>query len=317
MKPEHVTIGIDLGTTNTCVAVVEDGRPTIIADSAGNKTTPSMVALSGDNQRLVGYLAKRQSVVNAANTVYASKRILGQKWDRNIRMAMEQNIPYKLVKAKDQSIHVLAGGREYSPSEVGSMILSEMKLIAEQHVGHAVKNAVITVPAYFNDAQRQATKMAGRMAGLDVLRILNEPTAAALAYGFEQKDNRRKKKLAVYDLGGGTFDISILEYSNGIYEVISTAGDTFLGGEDFDKRVVEWMVEEFYGRYTDEIFNNPMTIQRLKEAAEKARWDLSEAHRTEIHLPFLFSSPDGQTHHLKKTLTRAKVAERERRRATA
>lgn len=304
MSQEDTIVGIDLGTTNTCVAIVESGRPKVIPNRDGRPTTPSIVAFTPKGRRLVGQLAKRQAVVNAENTVFASKRLIGRRWQAKEREQLQQYLPYRLVEGAHDDIRIECHGEAYSPAEIGSIILAEMKSISEDYLGHPIQYAVITVPAYFNDAQRQATKDAGRMAGLEVLRIINEPTAAALAYGLSHSDQRR---IAVYDLGGGTFDISILEIQQGVFEVLSTAGDTFLGGEDFDQRVIEWLVFGFAKDHKIDLRQDVMTFQRLKEAAEKARIELSSKPETEISLPFLFTDAQGETYHLQKILTREKL----------
>lgn len=299
-------IGIDLGTTNSCVAIVEQGRPRVLANSAGYATMPSIVAMTNKGERLVGHLAKRQAIVNATHTVYASKRLIGQRWDSPIVKRMQTVVPYKIISGPHNDARIEIYGHAYSAAEIGSVILAELRELAEEQLDETIKYAVITVPAYFNDAQRQATKDAGRMAGLEVLRILNEPTAAALAYGHGRQDED-EKCIAVYDLGGGTFDISILELKDGVFEVISTAGDTFLGGEDFDQRVIEWLIFGFAKANKLDLRREPMTMQRLKEAAEKARWDLSTIQETEVNLPFLITDNAGKTHNLQQTLTREKL----------
>lgn len=304
MGQEDTIVGIDLGTTNSCVSIVEAGRPRVLANRSGYATTPSIVAFTPKGRRLVGQLAKRQAVVNSENTIFSAKRLIGRRWDSIEREQLQQMLPYQLTEGAHDDIRILAQDQAYSPAEISSIILSEMKRLAEEHLSHPIQYAVITVPAYFNDAQRQATKDAGRMAGLEVLRIINEPTAAALAYGLGKSE---QKRIAVYDLGGGTFDISILEIQEGLFEVISTAGDTFLGGEDFDHRVIEWLVFGFAKDHKIDLRQDVMTLQRLKEAAEKARCDLSVSSETEINLPFLFTDPQGKTYNLQKTLTREKL----------
>jgi molecular chaperone DnaK len=298
-------IGIDLGTTNSCVAIVENGTPVVIPNRGGYKTTPSMVALTESGKRLVGHIAKRQAITNAEHTVYAAKRLIGRKWQSPpVKQAME-SCSYKLVEGPHDDVRIELRGQGYSIPEISAYVLQEMKLIAEEHLGGPVEKAVVTVPAYFNDGQRQATKDAGRIAGLDVIRIINEPTAAALAYGFGKNLER---KVAVYDLGGGTFDISILELGNGVFEVISTAGDTFLGGEDFDKRIIDWLVFGFAKEHHIDLRRDKMALQRLKDVAEKAKCELSSAKEAEINLPFIISK-DGEALHLQRTLTREKLEE--------
>jgi molecular chaperone DnaK len=298
-------IGIDLGTTNSCVAVVDNGTPTVIPNRGGYKTTPSMIAISENGKRLVGHIAKRQAITNSEHTVYAAKRLIGRKWNSPpVRQAIE-SCSYSIVEGPHDDVRVSLRGQPISIPEISAYILQEMKLIAEEHLGHAVEKAVVTVPAYFNDGQRQATKDAGRIAGLDVIRIINEPTAAALAYGFGKSIER---KVAVFDLGGGTFDISILEIGNGVFEVISTAGDTFLGGEDFDKRIIDWLVFGFAKEHKIDLRRDKMALQRLKDVAEKVKCELSSAQEAEINLPFIISQ-GGQALHLTRTLSRAKLEE--------
>jgi molecular chaperone DnaK len=298
-------IGIDLGTTNSCVAVVENGTPVVIPNRGGYKTTPSMVAITETGKRLVGHIAKRQAITNSEHTVYAAKRLIGRKWDSEpVKQALE-SASFKLVEGPHDDVRIQLRGQGYSIPEISAYVLQEMKVIAEEHFGGPVEKAVVTVPAYFNDGQRQATKDAGRIAGLDVIRIINEPTAAALAYGFGKNLER---KVAVYDLGGGTFDISILELGNGVFEVISTAGDTFLGGEDFDKRIIDWLVFGFAKEHHLDLRKDKMALQRLKDVAEKAKCELSTAKEAEINLPFIISK-DGEALHLQRTLTREKLEE--------
>ena len=299
-------VGIDLGTTNTCVAIVEDGVPTVIPNKGGYKTTPSMVALSESGKRLVGHIAKRQGVTNAMNTVYAAKRLIGRRWDSPAARAVLQSAPFSIVEGPHGDVRIKLRDQAYSVPEVSAFILQEMKLIAEQYLGGTVERAVITVPAYFNDNQRQATKDAGRIAGLDVIRIINEPTAAALAYGFGKDLERR---VAVYDLGGGTFDISVLDIGKGVFEVVSTAGDTFMGGEDFDLRVMDRLTQAFEEKTGVHVGDDRMAMQRIKDAAEKGRCELSVARETLIDLPFLYTTPSGQTFHMQETLTRDEVEE--------
>jgi len=298
-------IGIDLGTTNSCVAIVEEGVPTVIPNRGGYKTTPSMVAITEAGKRLVGHIAKRQAITNAENTVYAAKRLIGRKWNSPpVRQAME-SVGYEIAEGPHDDVRIVLRGQTYSIPEISAYVLQEMKLVAEEHLGGTVEKAVVTVPAYFNDGQRQATKDAGRIAGLDVIRIINEPTAAALAYGFGKNIER---KVAVFDLGGGTFDISILEIGNGVFEVISTAGDTFLGGEDFDKRIIDWLVFGFAKEHKIDLRRDKMALQRLKDVAEKAKCELSGAKEAEINLPFIISQ-GGEALHLQRTLTREKLEE--------
>jgi len=293
-------IGIDLGTTNSVVAVVEGNEPTVITSSEGSRTTPSVVAIDNNGERLVGASAKRQAVTNPMNTVFSIKRFMGRRFDE---VSQEiKNFPYQVKSDGNGEPVVAMGGKEYAPAQISSMVLAKMKKTAEEYLGHAVKEAVITVPAYFNDRQRQATKDAGKIAGLEVKRIINEPTAAALAYGMDKK---KTGKIAVYDLGGGTFDISILELQEGVFEVLSTNGDTHLGGDDFDKRVIDWLVDEFKKSDGIDLSKDPMALQRLKEAAEKAKMELSSTMQTTINLPFVTADSAGPKH-LNLTLTRAK-----------
>jgi molecular chaperone DnaK len=293
-------IGIDLGTTNSVVAVMEGGEPTVITNSEGGRTTPSVVAFTKDGNRLVGQVAKRQAVTNPENTVYSIKRFMGRRFDE-VSEEIKQ-VPYKVKAAGNRDVRVEAGGKEYSPPEISAMILQKMKQSAEDYLGQKVEKAVITVPAYFNDAQRQATKDAGRVAGLEVMRIVNEPTAAALAYGLDKK---KDETIAVFDFGGGTFDISILEVGEGVVEVKSTNGDTHLGGDDIDERLMEWITEEFKKDQGIDLSNDKMALQRLKEAAEKAKIELSTAMETEINLPFITADQSGPKHLVMK-LTRAR-----------
>jgi molecular chaperone DnaK len=296
-------IGIDLGTTNSCVAVVQGGVPTVVANRGGYKTTPSMVAMTETGKRLVGHLAKRQAITNAENTVYAAKRLIGRKWNSPQVKQVLQSASYRVVEGPHGDVRIQLRDKVCSVPEISAMVLAEMKSIAEEYLGGEVTKAVITVPAYFNDNQRQATKDAGAIAGLDVIRIINEPTGAALAYGFGKKMD---KLVAVYDLGGGTFDISILEIgSAGVFKVISTAGDTFLGGEDFDARVIDWLVEGFTAEHGIDLRKDRMALQRLKDAAEKAKIELSGVREAEINLPFIISSGRNEALHLQRVLTRA------------
>jgi molecular chaperone DnaK len=298
-------IGIDLGTTNSCVAVMEGGKPKVIENAEGARTTPSVVAFTKDGERLIGQPAKRQAVTNPDNTVFAVKRLIGRRFDDPITKKDTELVPYKIVKGPNGDAWVHAGGKDYSPSQISAFILQKMKETAEAYLGETVTQAVITVPAYFNDAQRQATKDAGQIAGLEVLRIINEPTAAALAYGLEKQDG---KTIAVYDLGGGTFDISILEIGDGVFEVKSTNGDTFLGGEDFDAKIVDYLADKFKAKEGIDLRGDRLALQRLKEAAEKAKIELSSAASTEINQPFITARMEGgQTTplHLVETITRA------------
>ncbi|MBZ9661558.1 molecular chaperone DnaK [Mesorhizobium sp. ESP-6-4] len=295
-------IGIDLGTTNSCIAIMDGKDPKVIENAEGARTTPSIVAISSDGERLVGQPAKRQAVTNPENTIFAVKRLIGRRYDDPVTEKDKKLVPYKIVKGDNGDAWVEAGGKKQSPSQISAMILQKMKETAEAYLGEKVEKAVITVPAYFNDAQRQATKDAGRIAGLEVLRIINEPTAAALAYGLEKKDG---KTIAVYDLGGGTFDISVLEIGDGVFEVKSTNGDTFLGGEDFDMRLVEYLAAEFKKEQGIDLKADKLALQRLKEAAEKAKIELSSTTQTEINLPFITADASGPKH-LTMKLTRAK-----------
>src|SRR5215467_1079137 len=298
-------IGIDLGTTNSCVAVMEGKAARVIENSEGRNTTPSIVAFTDDGERLVGQPAKRQAVTNPERTFFAVKRLIGRRYDDPMVEKDKKLVPYKIVKASNGDAWVEANGKGYSPAQISAMILQKMKETAESYLGEKVEKAVITVPAYFNDAQRQATKDAGRIAGLEVLRIINEPTAAALAYGLDKKDG---KTIAVYDLGGGTFDISVLEIGDGVFEVKSTNGDTFLGGEDFDMRLVEYLASEFKKENGIDLRNDKLALQRLKEASEKAKIELSSSQQTEINLPFISMNPQTQSPlHLTLKLTRAKL----------
>lgn len=293
-------IGIDLGTTNSCVAVLEGGDPVVIPNAEGGRTTPSIVAFTKDNERLVGSPAKRQAITNSENTVFSIKRFMGRR--HHEVQAEEKLVPYKVVSDNSDEVKVKIGDSLYAPPEISAMILQNLKKTAEDYLGSEVKQAVITVPAYFNDSQRQATKDAGRIAGLEVLRIINEPTAASLAYGLEKKEN---KKIAVYDLGGGTFDVSILELGDGVFEVRSTNGDTHLGGDDFDQRIIDWLADEFKKSNGIDLRQDRMALQRLKEAAEKAKIELSSTMQTNINLPFITADQNGPRH-LDLTLSRAK-----------
>ena len=295
-------IGIDLGTTNSCVAVMDGKNPKVIENAEGARTTPSMVAFTDDGERLVGQPAKRQAVTNPTDTMFAVKRLIGRRYDDPTAQKDKELVPYKIVKGDNGDAWVEADGEKYSPSQISAMILQKMKETAEGYLGEKVEKAVITVPAYFNDAQRQATKDAGKIAGLEVLRIINEPTAAALAYGLDKTDG---KTIAVYDLGGGTFDVSILEIGDGVFEVKSTNGDTFLGGEDFDLRLVDYFASEFKKDQGIDLKSDKLALQRLKEAAEKAKIELSSASQTEINLPFITADQSGPKH-LTMKLSRSK-----------
>ncbi|MEN8190396.1 MAG: molecular chaperone DnaK [Thermodesulfobacteriota bacterium] len=297
------TIGIDLGTTNSCVAVMEGGDPTVIANAEGNRTTPSVVAFTDNEERLVGQVAKRQAVTNPERTLYAIKRLIGRKFtDAEVTKSHEIS-PYKIVEGKGGAAAVEVEGKAYTPAEISAMVLAKMKKTAEEYLGEEVTDAVVTVPAYFNDAQRQATKDAGKVAGLNVQRIINEPTAASLAYGLDKKG---EEKIAVFDLGGGTFDVSILEIGDGVFEVKSTNGDTFLGGEDFDMRIVNWLADEFKREQGIDLRSDKMALQRLKEEGEKAKMELSTTMETEINLPFITADASGPKH-LNIKMSRAKL----------
>ena len=298
-------IGIDLGTTNSCIAVMDGGKPKVIENSEGARTTPSIVAFTKDGERLIGQPAKRQAVTNPDNTVFAVKRLIGRRFDDPMTKKDMELVPYAIAKGKNGDAWVAAGGEDYSPSQISAFILQKMKETAESYLGESVTQAVITVPAYFNDAQRQATKDAGQIAGLEVLRIINEPTAAALAYGLDKQDG---KTIAVYDLGGGTFDVSVLEIGDGVFEVKSTNGDTFLGGEDFDSKLVEWLADRFKAKENMDLRSDKLALQRLKEAAEKAKIELSSTATTEVNLPFITARMEGGSTtplHLVETVTRA------------
>ena len=294
-------IGIDLGTTNSCVAVLEGGEPVVVPNSEGGRTTPSVVAFTKSGERLVGTVAKRQAITNPENTVFSIKRFVGRK---HAEVGSEiKLVPYKVSAAPNGDCQVVAGGKTYRPPEISAMILQKMKQSAEDYLGQKVTQAVVTIPAYFNDSQRQATKDAGKIAGLDVLRIINEPTAASLAYGLDKKEDER---IAVYDLGGGTFDISILHLGEGVFEVLSTSGDTHLGGDDFDQRIIDWLADEFKKEQGIDLRKDRMALQRLKEAAEKAKCELSSSQTTDINLPFVTADASGPKH-LNITLTRSKL----------
>jgi molecular chaperone DnaK len=296
-------IGIDLGTTNSCVAILEERGPVVIPNRGGYKTTPSMVAVTQAGKRLVGHIAKRQAITNAENTVFAAKRLIGRKWSSKQAESARLTSSYKIVEGPHDDVRINLRGTLFSVPEISSMILQEMKIIADDHLGSPVQKAVITVPAYFNDNQRQATKDAGSIAGLDVIRIINEPTAAALAFGYGKKLDQT---VAVYDLGGGTFDVSILEIGgNGIFKVIATTGDTFLGGEDFDARVLDWLVDGFTQAHNVDLRQDRMALQRLKDAAEKAKCELSLTADAEINLPFIISTGRNEALHLQRTLSRS------------
>src|ERR1700683_2575920 len=295
-------IGIDLGTTNSCVAVMEGGEPKVIANEEGGRTTPSVVGFTKTGERLVGQVAKRQAITNPENTVFSIKRFMGRRFDEvteEIKM-----VPYKVVKSGD-NVAVLAQGKEYTPPQISALILQKLKKAAEDYLGETVDSAVITVPAYFNDDQRQATKDAGQIAGLEVKRIINEPTAAALAYGLDKESDQT---ILVFDLGGGTFDVSVLEIGDGVFEVKATAGDNHLGGDNFDKAIVDWLVSEFKKSQGIDLSADPMGLQRLHEAAEKAKIELSTTQETQINLPFITADASGPKH-LDTRLTRAKLAE--------
>jgi molecular chaperone DnaK len=296
-------IGIDLGTTNSCVAIMSGGDPVVIANAEGSRTTPSVVAITDKTERLVGQIAKRQAITNPENTIFSVKRLMGRKFkSREVQEAVKR-LPYKVVEADNGDAHVELRGKRYSPPEISAMILQKMRQTAEDYLGEKVTEAVVTVPAYFDDSQRQATKDAGQIAGLNVLRIINEPTAASLAYGLDKKKDER---IAVYDLGGGTFDISVLEIGEGVFEVKSTNGDTYLGGDDFDLRVMDWLVDEFRKDQGIDLRKDRMALQRLKESAERAKIELSSSQETEINLPFITADAGGPKHMITK-LTRAKL----------
>ena len=296
-------LGIDLGTTNSCMAVMEGGEPTVIPNAEGGRTTPSVVAFTKDGERLVGSSAKRQAVTNPLNTIFSIKRFIGRKYDE-VKSEIDL-VPYKIIKAANGDAHVQVGEKVYSPPEISAMILQKLKTDAEAYLGENVTQAVITVPAYFNDSQRQATKDAGKIAGLEVLRIINEPTAASLAYGLEKKS---EEKIAIYDLGGGTFDVSILDIGDGVFEVAATSGDGHLGGDDFDQKIISWLINNFKNDQGIDLSSDPMVLQRLKEAAEKAKCELSSSQQTEINLPFITADATGPKH-LNTSLSRAKLEE--------
>src|SRR3989339_1688357 len=298
-------LGIDLGTTNSAMAIVSGGKPEIIENKEGNRTTPSMIAINKGGERLVGLLAKRQAVTNHENTLFSIKRLIGRKFDDKDVQEDIKLMPFKISKAANGGINVKMGDKEYTPREISAMVLQKLKADAEEKLGEKIEEAVITVPAYFDDSQRKATKEAGEIAGLKVRRIINEPTAAALAYGFNKK---KDEKIAVYDLGGGTFDVSILEVADDTVEVKATNGDTHLGGDDFDLRIINWIVDEYRKQEGIDLSKDPLALQRLKESAEKAKHELSSAPQTEINQPFITSGADGPKH-LILTLTRAKLEE--------
>lgn len=295
-------IGIDLGTTNCCVSVLESGTVQIISNKEGGRTTPSVVGFTDKDERLVGQIAKRQAVTNPTNTLHAVKRLIGRKFGAPEAEKMRETVPFEIVEAPNGDAHIRVLDRVYSPPEISAIVLQRLKLAAEEFLGEKITEAIITVPAYFDDAQRQATRDAGKIAGLEVERIINEPTAAALAYGFGKNKN---EKVAVYDLGGGTFDISILEINEGVFEVLSTSGNTFLGGEDFDQRIIEWLVEEFLAENSIDLKGDRLALQRLKEAAERAKCELSSVMETSISLPFIAADPSGPKH-INAVLTREK-----------
>ena len=296
-------IGIDLGTTNSCVSIMDGATPRVVENAEGARTTPSMVAFTDDGERLVGQPAKRQAVTNPSDTLFAVKRLIGRRYDDKAVEKDKGMVPYSIVKGDNGDAWVEAKGEKYSPSQISAFILQKMKETAESYLGEKVSQAVITVPAYFNDAQRQATKDAGKIAGLEVLRIINEPTAAALAYGLDKDED---KTIVVYDLGGGTFDVSILEIGDGLFQVQSTNGDTFLGGEDFDLRLVDYLADEFQKENSMDLRKDKLALQRLKEAAEKAKIELSSSAQTEINLPYITADASGPKH-LTLKLTRAKL----------
>jgi molecular chaperone DnaK len=307
MADREPVIGIDLGTTNSVVATVGEGAPIVIRNRAGTNLTPSVIALAKTGKVLVGQIAKRQAITNPTDTVYASKRLIGRKFSSEQAQDARKVLPYQLVAGEHDDIRIQMGDKQYALPELSAMVLRELKADAEAHFGRSVKKAVITVPAYFNDGQRQATKDAGRIAGLEVLRIVNEPTAAALAYGFGKSVNG---KIAVFDLGGGTFDISVLEVGSGVFDVIATGGDTYLGGEDFDNRVIEWLVFDFAKEHGVDLRKDRMALQRLKDAAEKAKIELSTSREAQVNLPFISTpSGGGAALHLQKTLPREKLEE--------
>jgi len=299
------TVGIDLGTTNSVVSVLEGSRPTVIPNNEGSRTTPSMVAFAEGGERLMGHVAKRQAVTNAVNTVYSVKRFIGRRFSEDQTQSNIKRMPYQIIESDRGDASVDIDGETYSPAEISAMILTNMKEIAEEYLSDSVTDAVITVPAYFDDSQRQATRDAGKIAGLNVERIINEPTAAALAYGVDKKEDR---KIAVYDLGGGTFDIAIMELAGDVFNVLSISGDTYLGGDDFDNRIIDVLAEQFKEENQTDLREEPMSLQRLKEAAEKAKHELSSSLETEINLPFISADDDGPKH-LTRTMTREELEE--------
>ena len=299
-------VGIDLGTTNSCVAIIEDGQPVVIPNTGGYKTTPSVFAVTEDGKRLVGHLAKRQAITNPLNTVHAAKRLIGRDFDAPEVENAKENVLYELVAGPNNDTRVQVAGRVYTVPEISAIVLREMKRVVEEYLGETVQQAVITVPAYFNDAQRQTTRDAGKIAGLEVLRIINEPTAAALSHGYGRDDT---EVVAIFDLGGGTFDVSILQMGDGVIEVRSTAGDTYLGGEDFDNLLVEYLLKAFEEKENISLREDPMARQRLRDAAEKAKCDLSQVNSTEINLPFIAVDGDGQALHLSVLLQREQLEE--------
>jgi molecular chaperone DnaK len=299
-------IGIDLGTTNSCVAAMEHGQPVVIPNTGGYRTTPSYFAVTEAGKRLVGHLAKRQAITNAINTVYAAKRLIGRDFDSPEVERVRKQVPYEIVGGPNNDTRLRVAERVYTIPEVSGAVLREMKRVAEEYLGEPVQEAVITAPAYFNDAQRQTTRDAGRLAGLEVLRIINEPTAAALAYGLGRTQT---EKIAVYDLGGGTFDMSVLHMGKGVLEVLATAGDTHLGGEDFDQRLVSWLIDTFEQQEGIRLSDDRMPLQRLKDASEKAKCELSQVEQAEINLPFIAADDSGQARHLTASITRAKLEE--------
>ncbi|MFO0703087.1 MAG: Hsp70 family protein, partial [Candidatus Andersenbacteria bacterium] len=296
-------LGIDLGTTNSAMAIVEGGEPRVIENKEGNRTTPSVVAVKQDGERVAGLLAKRQAVTNAANTIYSVKRFIGRRFSDEHVQKDAKLLPYQIKAAANGGVSVVMGGKDYTPQEISAMVLQKLKHDAEEHLGQPVTEAVITVPAYFDDSQRQATKDAGKIAGLEVKRIINEPTAAALAYGLNKKKN---EKIVVYDLGGGTFDVSVLEVGDDVVEVKATSGDTHLGGDDFDQHIIDWIVAEFKKEQGVDLSRDQLALQRLKESAEKAKHELSSAMETEINQPFITTGPEGPKH-LQLKVTRAQL----------
>lgn len=299
-------IGVDLGTSNSCVAVMENEQATVLASRTGQRTLPSMVAVSDSGKRLVGHLAKRQAITNPDNTVYGVKRLMGRRWDSDDVRKMVELVAYRCEPGPHRDVRVMLAKQLYAIPEISSMILQELRLIAEANLGESIEQAVITVPAYFNDNQRQATKDAGRIAGLEVLRIINEPTAAALAYGF---DRSLEQRVAVFDLGGGTFDVSLLEIGDRVFEVLATGGDTFLGGEDFDERIINFLADAFEREHGVDLRGESMALQRLRDAAEKAKIDLSTMIDTDVNLPFIYSPPNGQALHFQRRLNRSELDE--------